>query len=362
MTVSIDLAKEGFRRADTHEEKVYEAARLFGQGRNPSNLHAQVLLQEAFTTDDFPKLLAAAFQRDAMTGHKDAVKEYEPFTFKTTVSDFRPKKLVDLFGQTYFDDVNEGEEYKGDTLDETDVEVQVGKTGRSYGLTWELQLSRDFSDLANFPKLLANGAVNTENRKIYSLMVGLTGLLPAFFGSVDTAVLNADNLQKAIEGLSVKLNHRDELVDVSTVVLVVPPALQFRAKQILEAQEIELQTDEGSGIISKVRQANPFRGLVQLQVSREFAILNGSANAGTSWAVLPGKSTSNPAVVHSSLVGHEGVDIRAKRDQGERVGGGQLGINEGSFNDDTIWFRGRHVLGASQGFTNVAYGSNGSAA
>lgn len=359
--MTIELSQEGFRRASTYEERVREAALLFGKGRNPSNFRHQAILQEAFTTDDFPVLLGAAFQTEAMDSQKDAVREYEAFTFSTTVSDFRPKRLVDLFGKTYFEDVNEGEEYKGDTLDETDVEIQVGKTGRAYGLTWELQLSRDFSDLANFPRLLGNGAINTENRKIFSLMVGATGLNAAFFGTVDDAVLSAESLQAAIEGLAQRLNHRDELVDVSNVVLVVPPALQFRAQQILNAQEIEIQNTDGA-VVTRTKQANPFRGLVTLQVSREFALLNGTANASTSWAVLPGRSTDNPAVVKASLVGHEGVDIRVKRDQGERVGGGAIAPSEGSFKDDTIWFRGRHVVGASQGFAEVAYGSTGAGA
>src|SRR5690606_30064142 len=106
-------------------------------------------------------------------------------------------------------------------------------------------------------------------------------------------------------------------------------------------------------------ETNPFRGLVQLQVSREFINLNGAATKNTSWALLPGKATANPAVVKTGLIGHENVDIRVKRDQGERVGGGQMPVNDGSFNDDTIWFRGRHVTGGAKGFTVAVYGSKG---
>lgn len=355
------LVKEGFRAAPTLEERIYEAAKLFGEGRNPSNFARQAILVEAFTTSDFPVLLGAALEKEAMQAQKDAVREFEGFAIQKNLSDFRPKKLVDLFGNEYFEDVAEGEEYKGGKLAETDVEIRTGKTGKSFGLTWELLLSRDFSDLADFPKVLGNAATNTENRKVYELIVGKDGLSTDFFGSVDTRKLTDVNLQAAIEGLAVKTNHRDELVDISQLVLVVPPSLQFAANRILNAVEIEDQVTSGSRV-TKTRSANPYKGMIQLQVSREFARTNGAASAGTSWALLPAKTTDNPAVVKTGLIGHEAVDIRVKRDQGERAGGGAVPVNEGSFGDDTVWYRGRHVTGAAKGFTQAAYASDGTAA
>lgn len=352
------LVNEGFRKAPNYDERVFEAAKLFGEGRNPANFERQTVLMEAFGSNDFPVLLGSALEKDAMQAQKDAVREFEGFALSKSLSDFRPKKLVDLFGNEYFDDVAEGEEYRGGTLDETDVEIRTGKTGKSYGLTWELLLSRDFSDLADFPKVLGNAAVNTENRKVYELIAGASGLSTDFFGTVDTKPLTADNVQAAIETLAVKTNHRDELVDISSLVLVVPPALQFKAQQILESQEVETKVTSGSNVTTR-RGPNPFKGLIQLQVSREFARQNGGPSAGTSWALLPSRSTDNPAVVKTGLIGHENVDIRVKRDQGERAGGGNVPVNEGSFSDDTIWYRGRHVTGAAQGFTVAVYGSAG---
>lgn len=357
--MTIELTQEGFRAAPSFDERVFEAAKLFGEGRNPTNFSRQNVLLEALTTSDFPKLLGAAFEKEAMGAQKAAVKEYELFAFQKNLSDFRPKKMVDLFGNEYFEDVKEGEEYKGGKLAETDVEIKTGKTGKNFGLTWELQLSRDFSDLADFPKVLGNAAVNTENRKVYEVMVGKSGLSAGFFGAVDTKPLTSENLISAIETLSLKENHRKELVDISTLVLVVGPGLAMQARRILNAEKIVRKVDDGAGSVTETEETNPFRGLVQLQVSREFVNLNGSTTKNTSWALLPGKNTSNPAVVKTGLIGHENVDIRVKRDQGERASGGQVPVNEGSFNDDTIWFRGRHVVGAAKGFVSAVYGSKG---
>ena len=60
------------------------------------------------------------------------------------------------------------------------------------------------------------------------------------------------------------------------------------------------------------------------------------------------------------LIGEEQPDIRVKRDQGERVGGGAVGIDEGSFNDDTIWYRGRHITGGAATDPIGTYVSTGS--
>ena len=43
---SIDLMKEGFRRATSHDEKVFEAASLFARGRVGGNHLSQAVLLE----------------------------------------------------------------------------------------------------------------------------------------------------------------------------------------------------------------------------------------------------------------------------------------------------------------------------
>lgn len=348
----------GFRRATTLQDKVAEAAALFRAGAAARTAHDRYLLTEAMSTSDFPVLLGKGFEVEAMQAQKDAVKEYEQFAFTTTVPDFRPKKLRDLFGSTMFDDVAEGEEYKGDVLEETEIEVKVGKTGRSFGYTWELALSGDFTNMADFPKRLGNAAVETENDRTHRVFVTETGPNAAFFDTVGTKRLTAENLDAAISGLALKEDHRGDLVDTSKLILVVPPSLQVQAQRLLNAAELELKVQDGSKTAT-TKVSNPFRGLVELQVSRSLVRIDKSGTRASSWYLLPGRETANPAVVKAGLIGHESVDIRVKRDQGERIGGGQPAFDDGSFKDDTVWFRGRHVFGAAAGFNYAAYASTG---
>ncbi|MBU5899290.1 hypothetical protein JVW24_19425, partial [Vibrio cholerae O1] len=102
-----------------------------------------------------------------------------------------------------------------------------------------------------------------------------------------------------------------------------------------------------------------------VQVAKWLVKIDKSANRAKTWYLLANKGSDHPAVIHALLLGHENVDIRTKRDQGNRVGGGEIPFEEGSYLDDTIDFRGRSVDGAAKGFRDgdgkalVAYASTG---
>lgn len=360
------LAEAEFRTAPNMKQKVLGAAKLFNEAQRGGHI-AVARFKEAMSTSDFPLLLSKGFEVEAIQAQKDAVKEYEPFALERKVPDFRKKKLRDLFGNTEFEPVAEGEEYKADTLDELEVEYSVSKFGRRFGYTWELALSGDFTDMADFPRRLGNGAVETSNRNVFSTFVSETGPRTDFFTTPGTAKLSPENLQKAVEAFALREDHRGDLVDTTGLVLVVPPTLQIEAQRIVGAAELELEVAEGNKK-TKTRMQNPFSGMVQVVVSRKLVEIDKSANRGTTWYLLAGKGSTTPAVLHVSLLGHENVDIRTKRDQGNRVGGGEIPFEEGSYLDDTIDFRGRHIDGAAKGLQDadgkalVAYASTGTAA
>lgn len=350
------LATEGFRAAPTREERVFEAAKLFAEGKNGMNYDRQARLLEAFATDDFPILLGDAFAKQAVKAQKDAVKEFEPILTDVTVDDFNEHKLVDLWGNDAFEPVGQGEEYKGGTLSETELTHKAAKHGKVYGLTWELRRSRKFSDLANFPRLLGNGSVKGQNNSVGDLLTQANGWDTTFFPSVATAAFTPENLDAALKALATTEDHRGDLVDTSQLVLVHGPALRSEVNRVLKAVELELQVTDGTKV-TKTRVANPFSNVVTPLESRTIGKLLGTKPNG--WALIQGKGSDLPSIIRTLLSGEETVDIRVKRDQGARPGGGDVPVDSGSFNDDTIWFRGRDVYGIDKGFTTGVYASNG---
>lgn len=354
-----EIAQEGFRRASSHEERVHEAAKLFGAGRTGSDPFAQARLLEAFSTDDFPILLGDAFTKKAIAAQKAAVKEFEPILTNITVDDFNRHKLVDLWGSDEFETVKELEEYKSGSMNETELTHGAEKHGKTYGLSWELRRSRQFTALANFPVVLGNGSVKGQNSRVADLLVDATaGNWSAnFFGTVDTKKFTADNLDAAIKQLSQVVDHRGDLVDVSNLVLVHSAGLRSEVLRVLNAYELEMQVTDGAKV-TKTRVQNPFKGVVTPLESRAVGKRLGVVQS-TGWALVPAGSSDLPAIIRTLLSGEENVDIRVKRDQGERPGGGTVPVDAGSFNDDSIWFRGRDVYGIDKGFTSGVYASNG---
>lgn len=342
------IAQEGYRIAPSTQARVLEAAKLFNEGARGKSNAAEYRLKEAFSTSDFPILLGKAFDIEVNQTFTNLAPEWRTIAREAKLKDFRPKKFVDLIGgQDSFEDVLEGEEYKGGSLDESEYEITIGKTGRSFGLTFELRKNNDYSDLMDFPGRLASAARNTEDKKVFETFVTAAGPNTAFFkaangNAVDTKVLNRENLQAAIKGIYKRKNKSGIPFRAlgTKLLLVVSPQLQFEAEMAL-APTIPDPNGGNNPIV------NPIYGKVTLVVSERLGMIDVSAKADGTWYILPAPNSANPALFKSTMLGEEQPDIRVKRDQGERVGGGQVGIDEGSFADDTIWYRGRHITGGA---------------
>ena len=242
-------------------------------------------------------------------------------------------------------------------MQETEVEHGAGKYGKNYGLTWELRLRRRFAELANFPRALGNGAVKAQNTAVANALTQENGWNTDFFSSVEAVPLSPENLDKAIQKLALTENHRGELVDTSDLILVHGPGLRGAVNRILTAARLVTEVTDGNKV-TKTEVDNPFRNIVTPLESRTIGARLGTKGSG--WALLHGKSSDLPSLIRTRLNGHPDVDIRVRRDQGDSVGGGQIAPEEGSFNDDTIWYRGRSVIGIDPAFTVGAYASNGS--
>ena len=357
MTVSIDLAREGFRAAPKEDERVYEAGQLLKRAQS-GNISAIGTLREAFSTSDFPVLLGKGLQAKAVQTYKDTPKEFENVVVDVTVPDFNRRRLVDLWGADEFERVHEGEEYKGGTKQTTDLEHGLGKYGRVIKITWELFLDRRFSDIADFPRDLAQGAIKTQNSATADLLVKDGAWNGDFFGDVKTVPLNADTLQAAIQELAVRENHRGELVDVSDLYLVHGPALRTQVQALLvHLEKVEITNTEGTKSTKQV-QDNPFRNVVRPLESRAVGKRLGTGS-GTAWALVQGKGSDLPSIIRTNLAGHPEVDIRMENAQGQSLGGGALSPTDGSIKDDTITYRGRSVLGIDPGFTPGVWASSG---
>ena len=341
---------------------VIEASKLFNDGISGRNPFKYAMLKEALTRSDFNQYLGKAFDIEMLAKYGDYTPEWKQIAAETKVKNFKPKTYRDLFGgRGPLDRVAEGAEYKERTKATAEYELSAGKFGNTFKLTFELIKNDELDGLKSLPNDLAQGAIETEDATAFSTFVSATGPNTAFFkagnGNAPTALpFTRANIQAAYLAISKRKDVNGYPVKIASakLLIVVPAALLFDAEQIVNAPTIP-DPAGGAGTVP-----NPLRGKFRVVVSDYLTIVNTSAKADTTWYILPDPSTPRPALVVAKMIGEENPDIRVKADAGNRIGGGSLAPEDGSFNDDTITYRGRHIVGAGTLDPVLTYASTGS--
>lgn len=358
----------GFRapaRGPQYAKRLIEAANIWGDALHSgglAGLRARARLAEALSTPDFPYLLGGVIDRELLREYNQISPVWQRFAMRTTVRDFRAKNLIDLLGgRAVLDEVKPGAEYKARTPSESKYELSVGKRGARFVLNWETLVNDDLDAFGTLPNRLADAARVTEDYLATSQLVGAAGANTAFFkaanGNAPTALaLTTDNLPTAITAVQDRKDSDGNPIDLSAgVVLLVPPALEMTALQIVNAVEVRV-TDGSNQLIT----ANYLRSKVTVEVDPWLTVIATDAKAPTRWFIVPKPTSPRPAIAVGFLRGHEVPDLRVKADAGSRVGGGVIDPMEGSFDFDDIQYRARHVLGAVTVDPKVTYCSDGS--
>lgn len=339
-----------------------EAATLFNDGMSGRNPLKKAMLSEALTRSDFNVYLGAAFDREMLAAYQDVDPEWRKIARESSVKDFKPKSFLDLFGgRGALDEVKEGADYKERQKAADKYELAVKKFGNLFKLTFELIKNDDLDGLSTLPNDLAQGAIETEDKAAFEASVAATGPNTNFFKSATnnapTALpLTRENVQAAYVAISKRKdkNGNPSRVASAKLQLIVPAALLFEAEQIVSTPTIP-NPEGGAGMIP-----NPLAGKFTVVVSFYLTVVNTSAKADTTWYILPAPTASRPALVVAKMRGQENPDIRVKADQGQRLGGGSIAPDEGSFGNDTIAYRGRHIVGAGTLDPLLTYASTGS--
>lgn len=359
----------GFRAPadpNRHAKQIIEAANIWGDALNTGGLagmRARVKLAESMSTSDFPYFLGGVFDRELLTQYQAIPAVWARYCKRVTVRDFRPKALIDLLGgMAVLDLVGEGAEYPARTATEAKYEMTVAKRGARIPLTWEMIVNDDLDAFRDLPNRLAIAASETESYLAAGLLVKANGVNADFFksanGNAPTGLpLTSENLQAALTAISTRRDKDKRPIIVTAARLVVPPALEMQARRILEATEIRV-TDPATNTTSIM--GNFLKGVVELVVDPWLTVIDQSANANTTWFLLPDPAGPRPALAVGFLRGHETPDLRVKADTGSRVGGGAIAAEDGSFDDDTVQYRVRHVPGSSHVDPIATYASNGS--
>lgn len=342
-------------------QRVGEAYTLFDRAMG-GDFRAKADVAESFTTSDFPVLLGQAWNRKLLTAYQNITPVWDQYATRVTVPNFKPQKLVQLLGgRRGLSRVAEATEYPHSDLAEAEYEFQVEKYGDRFGLSWEMFVNDELGAFRGLDQRLAVEARETEGITVTSALLNpaKNGLNTTFFKAGNnnapaSVALSRGAVQDALQSLAVKKNSSGQALVRPRMRLVVPPTLEYQARQILTASEIRTVAGDVTEVSS-----NPVAGAIDLVVDHNL-LINTNAKAAGTWFLLPAPDSAHPAVVAAFLQGQENPDLRVKADTGNRAGGGTIAPEQGSFDDDTVQYRVRHVVGAAAVDPTFTYVSQGS--
>lgn len=357
------------------QRSLLEAAKFIADvsdGRRP-----MYHLREAMSTSDFPLLFADILDRQLLANYQETVPVWRNFVRKGTVTDFRQAKRFAVDGaEGRFKTVAELEEYPGRSLNESADTYSLAKYGARLDLSWEALINDDLDAFRNAPERLARGARRTEDYFATTLYVDANGPHASLYTVGNKNIVNATNagagfsainpplsinaLQQALVVLANQKDADGEPIVLDAVELVVPPALEVVAQNILNGTVLRT-TAKGGDTNGELETANWMAKKLHLSVASYIPTVASSANANTSWFLFGNPNTGRPALELGFLRGYETPALFERVPNSRRVGGGEA---TESFEDDSRAWKARHVLGGTRllntGGAKATVASNGS--
>lgn len=321
---------------------------------------------ESMSTSDFPNLFGDILQRQLLGRYADMpAANWSAFLRRGTVPDFRTVKRFAVDGaEAFLADVDQEAPYQAAALTETPYSYSVTKRGRRIPISWETMINDDLGAFRDLDQRLARAARRSEERFATDLYAGTTGPDATFFAAGHNNIITANpvlGISGLQTGYTVLSNQRDadnEPIYVEAAVLVVPPALQIVAETILNATYIFAAAGGGDGTGNDQLQVNNWmRNKLTLVVDPYLPVIS-TTNGATSWYMFASPNGGRPAGEFGFLQGHESPELFRKMPDAVRLGGGS-DPEAGSFENDTMDIKVRHVFGGTMLDYKMAVASNG---
>lgn len=348
-------------------KRLAEAAKLIADVR--SGKRRESVLREAMTTDDFPYLFGDILDRQLLASYREYPVVWQNYAHRATVRDFRTVKRFSVYGadQALSQVTDENGEYPvADMGENSPYSYAVKKYGRKVPFSWETIINDDLGAFADLPERLGRAARRTEEKFATELYVDANGPHASFYTSGNSNIvtgnptLSISALQTAMTVLSAQTDEDGEPIYIEAVELVVPPALEVVARNILNAIQLDVDPNPSAGTSKQViRTLNWMKNRVRLSVNPYIPIVASSANGDTSWFLFASPGSGRPALELGFLRGHEEPEIFMKSPNATRVGGGADDF-AGDFDTDSIMYKVRHVLGGTRMDPKMTVASNGS--
>lgn len=342
-------------------DRALEATKWYAESLNGSpkeQLNARFRLMQGITTSDIPELLTPALNIQFLAEYDALPTVWRQYATEYLANDFGTIE----WGEFTIDDssipskggkphvpgtlphVGELDSYPAISFAVSRLNATLSKGGERARLSWEaLRKTGNFDLLQRFTSAFALHAAQTEDREAASQLVTSTGLNTANFKAANNNVLagatdlNLAGLEKALDAVrNQKVN--GNFVNVSRWTLIVPPALAARASALKSITSIRVTDENGE----YDRNVSEITGVVDVLVNPWIPTIAGT-NADKLWFLIP-QGNRRENILNVFLNGERQPLITVKDSGHFTLGGGQVPIRQGSFDEDDVQTRVRHVV------------------
>jgi len=303
--------------------------------------------------------------RQVLAAYKGVDPVWKQFVKMGTVPRIFPQvggyRFAITGGDQVLAEVAEKGEYLASERDEARYAVSVKKYGRQFDISWEAMINDDLGALKDTPERFARAAVRTEHRLVSSIYVGDvvagTGLYTAGQGNVGALPLTIGNLETTVEAMAATVDGNGEPIMNRPKYLVVGPAMEFTARQILTSATKMWLTGTAQTALAPSA-ALPMTNVISqygLQLVIDPYIPVFAPADVLSWFLFADPKDI-AAMECDHLAGHERPEICMKASDKVNVGGGDLSPMTGDFATDNVFYRVRLVFGCNRLDWRATYG------
>jgi hypothetical protein len=358
-------AAESVQRIANLEERIGKFINFMNY--RPSKRRYLIEEGGAETTSDFPILFGTVLDRQLYAKYKLQNPAWRSYVRTGTQRDFRANNIIGVFGlQGALSKVPELSEYKAGALTEGRVANQVFKYGKVFPISWEAIINDDLGAFSDVAERLANAALQTEYREATKLFAAASGPSTAVFGTAITAIdgvvvnnkgttaLSATSLFDTTVLMAQQLDVDGNPIMVDGYTLVVPPQKQRAALEAVSPAALIAVGLSSTSAKERQTSMNVTASLNIDIVVNPFLPIIDTTTGTTAWYLFA-KLSNGAAIQMNFLTGRESPEIVMKASDKVAIGGGSVSPMEGSFSQDSMLWRVRHILGGNTIDVRMAY-------
>ncbi len=208
------------------------------------------MVGRAFTSSDFPNILADAAHRAVLAGAEEAQETYSLWTGEATAADFREHTGATLESFSTLDRVGEDGEYTHGALADRGAVYSVATYGKLFSISRQAVINNDLNQFTEIPRKMGQAAERTVGDLVHGLLTSAANLRdgkPLFHADrknlLTAAAISAASFGKAVTAMGTQKDGAGKTLALRPSFLIIPVALQMDAYQLLNATVIGTQAE-----------------------------------------------------------------------------------------------------------------------